>query len=395
MSILCGFIGIAAVNDKNNSLSFLSEQNEKLILTKLEEMKDESLYLNFWHHLAEHPLLDIQQHFSDKLYELFSLREELVEECVQTVWNEFIRLWQQSRSDDDFQMKYIHLTKSKDELSSVSNVKILYEKEEYVDWNLWSYSLVRNLAHFFKATLKRELLQVAYQIRNQKKNAQNALDVCKDEEYLVMSVLGSVANSLLRRYYGGNLKDFRRSCLLQIMKQILINYYKDPNALHGQNVPQRLLYENRGGLRLVNKRFFEHGKRTLDLVAKKIKDENVLTKNAGNLKPFVKDIENQLNDNSSFELLFDEQKILEQVQRFESSKATTDSTKKLNDQQQKVMVLEALKKVEAEFNRAIVTRLLWAYIKKLQPVGKSLRLRARLQIFHLAAHKPKSSLQTN
>ena len=175
-----------------------------------------------------------------------------------------------------------------------------------------------------------------------------------------------------------------------------------------KSIPSRLLIENRGGLRIIDSRFFSFFEKIIDFVSGHM--HNLILVHKGDFKSILNQVNAEM-EKVKFVELFDMDQLKTSITEYlnkrdvgdEKSREQKDNTGDASSSEiptnLKVdlkVLQESLKRVKRDAAKGVVTRALWSHIKKMSPAKKStISLRSKLQLFHMSTDSKYSSLQAN
>eukprot|EP01083_Nonionella_stella_P069176 184258_1 len=396
LALFCGCCGIQS-SDYTPLIQAFLKGGMKQQIHDVMESHSTLLFMDLWDHIIQFgDKLNVLNKISDCLEALYNQFEDELQDVLDVIWHTFLEHWTLNPDEKKMHQAYLQFTREYGKLDTFETLEACFNQMEIqCKWKYFAYALVRDIRHFFKYKLAEELVTAAFA----KANATTTTSPIKytdEKEYLVVSIAGAVTNSLLRRYRGRNIGLVRRCTLIAIVTNMLFDYHQPDKILKPNvNIPTRLFIENKGGLRIVQKKFWQYTERIIALVSPLLKNLLVIYK--GKMRDIVVDIQHKMKVTNSFQVLFDidliEAKKLELIKKeiqLENQELKRKKRVTLSDED---ILQQCFNKVESDVIKATITRCIASYIKKNNASHNNLKLRSRLQIFHMTTTKPYSSLQ--
>ena len=243
------------------------------------------------------------------------------------------------------------------------------------DWYGFAATLIRVVKD---CTLKRlKILLVEYAMKGKNDDSVKININETEDEYFVYAMGGAVLNSMIRMTYGNNHEEEIQKKKLKLIHTLLLQYNnQEDDKEKYKNIPNRLKYENKGGLRIMRSELVPLCVTMIDTIHGDI--NNMIIKHGTSVADIVKKIQTEENQKSFLKLLTCNEDDIQQDDDIDDVK-----------QQEQHMAVD----IFTRFTKGLVSKCVWARLKRIKPDSNSVALRKKLAVFHNSSHEPKLSLQ--
>ena len=315
--------------------------------------------------------------FCESFFMLF-VHEAAMSELISIIayiMNDMLQSWSEEPTDKQIFVWYRKITSQTDTNDNFTLLKNEFSKLSQGLKCSWKH-FVYNLIGYTKREVLRQLraLLVEYAMA-ENNDSIIKLDINDDNDvYFIYAMGGATLNSILRIWYGHNSSKDKQDEKINMVHQLLLQYNSDDGDRQKyQQIPNRLIYENRGGMRIMRPELVPICKTMIDSIHHQLK-HMIASQQGTNMKDIVKTIQTKDLKSEFMKLI------------------NNEASPNLDESESKQDIDKNATALFETFTELLVSKCVWSHLKKIKPDSNNIALRKKLAVFHNSSHQPKLSL---